>query len=207
MLPAMELTATSRGNGTLFGLSDSDRAEPEVRKRIEAKKAIHLHENKDEKKLADEIADLALKHESSGRAVLVFVRKVDDVDKVVKKLPKGSFEQLTGTLRGLEPDGLVKKPILQRFLPELSRDKDVAPAEGTFYLVCTSAGEVGVNISADHLVCDLSTFDSMAQRFGRVNRFGDCDDTRIDVICPKEFEQNDLGARRSRGRGPPRRGS
>jgi CRISPR-associated endonuclease/helicase Cas3 len=197
-LRVMELTATSRGNGSLFGLSDRDRAEPEVQKRIEAKKAIQLHENKDEKKLAEEIADLALKHESSGQSVLVFVRKVDDVDKVVQKLPKGSFEQLTGTLRGLERDHLVKKPIFQRFLPESNRDKDVAPAEGTVYLVCTSAGEVGVNISADHLVCDLSTFDSMAQRFGRVNRFGHRDDTRIDVIHPKEFEENDLEARRKK---------
>ena len=43
------------------------------------------------------------------------------------------------------------------------------------------AGEVGVNISADHLVCDLTPFDSMAQRFGRVNRFGD-GDAQIDVV-------------------------
>lgn len=190
-LRVMELTATSRVSGIVFALSDKDRAEPEVRKRIDAKKAIHLHENKDEKKLADEIADLALEHKESGRAVLVFVRKVDDVDKVVKKLPKGSVEQLTGTLRGLERDGLVKKPVFQRFLPESNRDKDVPEVEGTVYLVCTSAGEVGVNISADHLVCDLSTFESMAQRFGRVNRFGKRDDTVIDVVYPKAFDEKD----------------
>jgi CRISPR-associated endonuclease/helicase Cas3 len=187
-LRVMELTATSRGNGTVFALSDKDRADTEVQRRIGAKKVIHLHENKDEKKLADEIAELALKHKGSGRdvAVLVFVRKVDDVDKIVKKLPKDAYEQLTGTLRGLERDNLVKKPIFQRFLPESNRDKNVTLAEGTVYLACTSAGEVGVNISADHLVCDLSTFDSMAQRFGRVNRFGDHDDTRIDIVYPKE---------------------
>jgi CRISPR-associated endonuclease/helicase Cas3 len=197
-LRVLELTATSRGSGTVFTLSEKDRAEPKVKERIEAKKAIHLHENKDEKKLADEIAELALKHQGSDRAVLVFVRKVDDVDKVVKKLPKDSCEQLTGTLRGLERDGLVKKAIFQRFLPESNRDKDVTPAEGTVYLVCTSAGEVGVNISADHLVCDLSTFDSMAQRFGRVNRFGERDDTRIDIVHPKpaDFEESDYDTRR-----------
>jgi hypothetical protein len=88
-------------------------------------------------------------------------------------------------------------PIFARFLkapkedaPE-SENWKIAPKPGTVYLVCTSAGEVGVNISADHLVCDLSTFDSMAQRFGRVNRFGDRDDTRIDVVCPKEFDEKD----------------
>jgi CRISPR-associated endonuclease/helicase Cas3 len=70
----MELSATPRGGGEVLTLSDDDRAEAEVKKRIDAKKTIHLHENKDEKKLAEEIADLALKHKESGRAVLVFVR-------------------------------------------------------------------------------------------------------------------------------------
>lgn len=197
-LRVMELTATSRGSGTVFTLSDKDRADPEVRKRIEATKLIHLHENTDEKKLADEIADLALKHNESGRAVLVFVRKVDDVDKLVKKLPKGSYEQLTGTVRGLERNRLVKTPIFQRFLPEWNRDNDAQLAKGTVYLVCTSAGEVGVNISADHLVCDLSTFESMAQRFGRVNRFGNCEDTCIDVVHPKKFDDTRLDDRRKK---------
>src|SRR5690606_27395583 len=54
--------------------------------------------------------------------------------------------------------------------------------------VCTSAGEVGVNISADHLMCDLSTFESMAQRFGRVNRFGHHSDSEIHVIYPEKFD-------------------
>jgi CRISPR-associated endonuclease/helicase Cas3 len=46
-----------------------------------------------------------------------------------------------------------------------------------------------VDISADHMVCDLTTFESMAQRFGRVNRYGLRDDTRIDVIYPAEFDE------------------
>jgi CRISPR-associated endonuclease/helicase Cas3 len=185
-----ELTATSRADGEAFGLSESDYKNDVVKQRINAKKAIYLIPNKDEKKLAEEVAELALKYKDadSAPAVLVFVRKVDDVDKITKKLPKDSFEQLTGTLRGLERDGLVKKPIFQRFLSETNRDKDVEPKPGTVYLVCTSAGEVGVNISADHLVCDLSTFESMAQRFGRVNRFGDRKDTDIHIVHPKEFE-------------------
>jgi CRISPR-associated endonuclease/helicase Cas3 len=81
------------------------------------------------------------------------------------------------------------------FLPQSNRDKSVSLAEGTVYLVCTSAGEVGVNISADHMVCDLSTFESMTQRFGRVNRFGDCPDTRIDVVYPAELpSERDIAA-------------
>ncbi len=56
-----------------------------------------------------------------------------------------------------------------------------------------------MNISADHLVCDLATFESMAQRFGRVNRFGIRSDTEIHVVYPKEFAaENELTARRKK---------
>jgi CRISPR-associated endonuclease/helicase Cas3 len=184
----MELSATSRGSD-VFGLSEKDRAVPEVEKRIHAKKIFHIHLNDDEKKLADRLADLALQHKDVNRAVLVFARTVEAVEKIAEKLRKGTregkVETLTGTLRGKERDELVKKTVFRRFLPG-------AEAGGeTVYLVCTSAGEVGVNISADDLVCDLSTFESMAQRFGRVNRFGTRDDTRVDVVHPKEFDEND----------------
>jgi CRISPR-associated endonuclease/helicase Cas3 len=200
-LKVMELTATSRGTEEPFGLTFEEKSPPErwpdrptepmhfVWQRLTAKKVIHLHPLGDHKKLADAIADLAVEqHKDSSQAVLVFVQKVEDVEKIAKRLPKGSTEQLTGTLRGLERDGLMRKPILQRFLPESNRDKDVVPADGTVYLVCTSAGEVGIDISADHLVCDLTPFDSMAQRLGRVNRFGARDDTCIDVVHPVEFD-------------------
>ncbi len=74
----------------------------------------------------------------------------------------------------------------------------MTPAEGTVYLVCTSAGEVGLNASGDDLVSDLSTFDSMAQRFGRVNRFGDREDTRIDIVYPADFDKSKFDARRQK---------
>jgi CRISPR-associated endonuclease/helicase Cas3 len=85
----------------------------------------------------------------------------------------------------------VDHPIFQRFLPAENRDEKISPEPGTVFLVCTSAGEVGVNISADHMACDLSTFESMAQRFGRVNRFGNRNDTRVDVVYPTTFDEKD----------------
>lgn len=200
-LRVMELTATSRrkeAKEEQFGLTDEEKR-PEVIpdpptkpihyvwRRQTAKKTLRLHPNDNDTKLVDKIANLALEHKNSGRAVLVFLRTVEQVGQVANKLPKESTERLTGTLRGLERDALVKKPMFQRFLPKSNRSDDVMPALGTVYLVCTSAGEVGVNISADHMVCDLSTFESMVQRLGRVNRFGDRDDTCIDIVHPKQF--------------------
>jgi CRISPR-associated endonuclease/helicase Cas3 len=94
-------------------------------------------------------------------------------------------------MRGLERDRLAGfDPVFARFLPPSSRPSGVMPTGGTVYLVCTSAGEVGINISSDHLVCDLTPFDSMAQRLGRVNRFGD-GDACVDVFHPTDFDAKD----------------
>lgn len=193
-LKVMALTATPRG-GDALGLTKADRTAPEVKKRIGARKSIHLHPYDDEKKLAELLAGFALSHKASKRAVLVFARAVEVVERVVESLrrEKQQVVPLTGTLRGRERDALVEDPVFQRFL------RGSGSAEDTAYLVCTSAGEVGVNISADHLICDLSTFESMAQRFGRVNRFGERDDTRIDVLHPKQLDEKDeIDARRAR---------
>ena len=199
-LRIMEMTATSRGVQNSFELSDEERNPPtilpgnistpihHVWKRLRAKKELQLHSITDEKnELVETLTALALTFKDSAQAVIVFVRRVEDVEKIVSKLrsAKQSTIQLTGTLRGLERDALVDDPIFQRFLPNSSA------GDTTVYLVCTSAGEVGVNISADHLICDLSTFESMAQRFGRVNRFGDREKSEVHVILPKEFDQKD----------------
>ena len=187
-LQVLEMSATSRGSAS-FGLQPADRALPAIQKRIHAHKKIALHPLEDEKQLPDKLAALAIGHAASKRAILVFARSVENVDKVAEAIRKAMgaadhVETLTGTLRGKERDELVKKPLFKRFLPQPE------PGGETVYLVCTSAGEVGVNISADHLVCDLSTYESMAQRFGRVNRFGNTQDTQIDVVHPVELIEN-----------------
>lgn len=182
----IELSATSRGGVQPFSLTDADRQNAVVAKRINAAKQLALHPVDDEKNVADAIAGLALTHKDSGQAILIFVRRLDDFKRVADKLKGHVVQMLTGTLRGKERDDLAKKDtIFARFLPEPL----VEPRPGTVYLLCTSAGEVGVNISADHLVCDLTTFESVAQRFGRVNRFGNRPDTRIDIVHPKALDE------------------
>ena len=137
------------------------------------------------------------------------------LSKGLKKEQKTEAEKrvlfLTGTMRGLERDRLTKNPIFQRFLKKNKTNGRVSsvgnhdqfsllsaepPSETesqsnskeTVYLVCTSAGEVGINLSAKHLVCDLSALESMAQRFGRVNRFGKHPQSHIDVVHPHPAE-------------------
>lgn len=200
-LRVLELTATSRSHGTskVFQLTPADYADEVVSRRLLAKKRVRLHRIADEKKNAELVAELALAHSNSGKAILVFLRRLEDVQSVVDRLEKAkqSVEALTGTIRGYERDRLATEnrpgkddSIFARFLPSRNIPAGMEPATGTVFLVCTSAGEVGVNISADHLVCDLTPFESMAQRFGRVNRFGD-GDAWIDIVHPDAFDEKD----------------
>jgi CRISPR-associated endonuclease/helicase Cas3 len=190
-LGVMELTATSRAEGEQFSLTPDDYRDDTVNRRIHAKKGIAFHPLVDEKKTAAEVARLALKRveESNNQPILIFLTRLEHVDAVARELraKEQHVQLLTGTLRGYERDDLPNDPVFARFLPESNRPKNVTPREGTVYLICTSAGEVGINISAGHLVCDLTTFESMVQRFGRVNRFGS-GDARIDIVHPAAFE-------------------
>lgn len=193
-LKAIALSATSRTAVPTFGLLSVDLENETVRRRMHAPKRLTLHSVEDDQDSTAKIIELAARYHGSGAAVLIFactVQRVEEVAKALREQAAEGVETLTGTMRGYERDQLVRKPAFVRFLPESHQPADVAPQEGTSYLVCTSAGEVGVNISADHLVCDLTTFESMAQRFGRVNRFGTHPDTQIDVVYPSTFDDND----------------
>ncbi len=203
----MELTATSRGDGDVFELTKAEKEAPveipnpptqpihHVWRRTHARKSLALYKIGDEKKeLVPKVVELALVHQKSDKkpAVLVFVRTVESVNDVVTglkkaKVPDSNILTLTGTMRGYERDRMAtENGVFARF----AKGSPAAKQPGTVYLICTSAGEVGVDISADHMVCDLSTYDSMAQRFGRVNRYGN-GDARIDVVHPTTFDTKD----------------
>jgi CRISPR-associated endonuclease/helicase Cas3 len=178
--------------------TNNQNAPPPLRmvwKRITARKALKF-QGAVRSNLAKEIGKSALRHKQSGKAILIFVRTIEDVKTVQailteKKGEAGVHEDqvqvLTGTLRGLERDRLAKDdPIFQRFLLKIPSDRQ------TVYLVCTSAGEVGIDISADHMVCDLTTYDSMIQRLGRVNRRGD-GAAEIDIIFETDRDPKKTG--------------
>ncbi len=186
----MELTATRRaGSQKPFELTDDEKAIPAdlpakpmepiqfVWQRMKSKKGLKFEPAKRDA-VATKIGEMARdRWKDSDKAVLLFVRTIDDVKEVTtvltdkkKGVTADQVRQLTGTMRGKERDALATTDdVFARFMPS----PKVEGKKGTVFLVCTSAGEVGVDISADHMVCDLSTLDSMAQRFGRVNRRGE----------------------------------
>ena len=171
-LRVLALSATGREEAD-FSLNDADHADPVVAKRLQARKGLRVHRIKDRKELPDCIAEAAGKLEGK---VVIFLSSVDHVEQCAQALRKNHKDRvvtLTGTMRGAERDELTVNPVFARFLPRPREDLKLK--EGTVFLVATSAGEVGIDISADHLVTDLSTFDAMAQRLGRVNRYGEGD--------------------------------
>jgi CRISPR-associated endonuclease/helicase Cas3 len=179
-LRVMALSATGREQAD-FTLSAEDEKHDVVRRRLDAKKGLRLHFIDDKKELPDRVAAQATARDGK---VIVFLSSVDHVEKCAATLRKAKKKvvTLTGTMRGRERDELVRHPIFARFLPRPPEDLDLQ--DGTVYLIATSAGEVGIDISADHLISDLPPLDALAQRLGRVNRYGG-GDAQVDVYCEK----------------------
>jgi len=157
-------------------LTEEDEDDEIIGKRLWAKKALHIHklaENDDE---FETIARLALTYRERQKRVLVFVKSPDAANKLGDRIGKEigkevalrTIRVLTGTQRGFERDALAQDPVFAGFHSNPGRQ----PPEITHYLIATAAGEVGADLDADHLVCDLTPIDSLIQRFGRVNRLG-----------------------------------
>jgi CRISPR-associated endonuclease/helicase Cas3 len=109
----------------------------------------------------------------AGQAVLVALNSPEDAAKAAAALCKAGIDGervacLTGTLRGLERDRLAASPVLARLAGDGRRDE----SGGGAVLVATAAGEVGMDLDADVLLCDAVTLDRLVQRAGRCNRRG-----------------------------------
>ena len=174
----MELTATPRSDHDVLGLEDDDRDHPIVKARITAEKIVKLHAVEKSKKGA-RIVELARRHASAK--VLIYVQTPREVKAIADKLGRDHrIAILNGRMRGYERDKMAAgNKVYRKFLDsESSVDESI-------YLVCTSAGEVGIDIDADHMVCDMSSMDSLIQRLGRVNRRGG-KQAQVDIVYNEE---------------------
>ncbi len=175
----IELSATTRPSeggphfDKIFTLESEDEKDGIARDRLTAAKRLQVHPAPEDS-VTNKMVELSKAHEGERAKILIYVRSPEQAGQVAsalaKSLGKGAEERvalLTGTIRGHERDGLLKTNLVYRAL--LDPDCRV---ERTVYLVSTSAGEVGIDLDADHLVCDLTTLDALIQRVGRVNRRG-----------------------------------
>lgn len=195
LLPKFQLLPLSatgrRQTAQPFTLEEKDFRNPDdatVLQRLFAEKHLTLQEKGDEEfedaltKQAWAVAQETQERNNGENAntslkpvrVIVYCNSRDVAEKTQKTLDKnaektvakGRTELFVGARRVRE------RSIAEQRLKELGFlagiDEQTAPA----FLVATSAGEVGIDLDADHLVCDLVAWERMVQRFGRVNRRG-----------------------------------
>ncbi|HMQ22197.1 MAG TPA: hypothetical protein PKE00_06885, partial [Planctomycetota bacterium] len=122
---------------------------------------------------------------------LVFCNKREDATAVADELrdlaktATATIELLVGARRVLERTKVAAWLVEHGFVERT--DGTRAVSQGPTFLVATSAGEVGVDMDADHMVCDLVAWERMVQRLGRVNRRGGDDrDAKVVVVVEGE---------------------
>lgn len=198
-LLALSATGRQRAAKETFALDDDDRSHPVVRQRLHAPKRIRVFDAVEAKELPDELArhawDLCAQGRKPGR-VIVFINSREHAQKVLQALRK-----LAGKSVAVETELFVggrrvhERQQAARRLAELGfLAGTAAPAGCPAFLVATAAGEVGVDLDADHAVCDLVAWERMVQRLGRVNRRGSGDASVI--VVPAHSEDAALQARR-----------
>ncbi len=178
-LKLLSLSATGReddsGGKAIFRLSPECRKDAAVRKRLEARKRLTIQVLDGAPKLVPQLAERAWSLGKEPARVLVYCDRREDAlkvkDEIEKKFKKEKrepvYELLVGGRRVFERDSL------SDWLKEHGFFGDAeGPPEQPTFLIATSAGEVGVDLDADHMVCDLVAWERMVQRLGRVNRRG-----------------------------------
>jgi CRISPR-associated endonuclease/helicase Cas3 len=191
----LTLSATGRTQGgNVVGLSERDFEHPVLKKRLNAKKSLCLKLLDQETKLEDALANHAWMLAGDGKEpvrVIVYSDSREVAQKAleaVQKLAKGDqragtpavqieTELFVGGRRVFEREQAKKRLEDLGFIAGAKVER-TCPA----FLFATSAGEVGVDLDADHMVCDLVAWERMVQRLGRVNRRGEPEDHLAKVV-------------------------
>jgi len=201
VLPLSATQRVDKHDRASFRLEEADKSDATVARRLGAPKRLRLEAlaaHDQDKQLAEAAWALATKHDAFARVVVFCDRreKKDDgggpsaqgVAEAIETLANGDkkagrgkvaihpVELLVGARRVRERDGAAKRLRALGFIGEKQ------PLERPAFLVATAAGEVGVDVDADHMVSDLVSWERTVQRLGRVNRRGE-GDADVVVFC------------------------
>lgn len=176
----IQLTATcSSNNCQKFELNDEDDGHSIIKKRLNANKKAFICDpipiSRNKTAICNEVYNRAIEFADKKTRVIIYLYDPKCAKDVCNRLGKKKHKValLTGTIRGRERDILIKNDIIKKFSAGTKYGTDDCPlVDKTVYLVATSAGEVGWDIDSDHMICDAAPIDSMVQRFGRLNRYG-----------------------------------
>jgi CRISPR-associated endonuclease/helicase Cas3 len=203
-LRLLTLSATGRVQNNVLTLTPKDLDHRIVKKRLKAPKSLSIKRLDEETELEEALAKQAWALAESGKKpvrVLVYSdsREVaQNAKEIIEKLAKGdktagtpsveiSTELFVGGRRVFERDHAKERLLDLGFVAGSN-----VPAACPSFLFATSAGEVGVDLDADHMVCDLVAWERMVQRLGRVNRRGDGNARVIVVVEPEPANADEL---------------
>ncbi len=191
----LSATLGREATGNPLQLDSADRAHTIVNRRLEAVKQLTLEplgngergkresERGRHERLAGVLVERAwgLAQDSMAQSgapprILIYCDRREVAEKVARGLLKRGKEA--------EPQPVVILFVGGRRVHERERAAEdlrghglIAGAGGErtvpVFVAATSAGEVGVDLDADHMVCDLVAWERMVQRLGRVNRLGE----------------------------------
>ncbi|NKC12036.1 MAG: type I-U CRISPR-associated helicase/endonuclease Cas3 [Gammaproteobacteria bacterium] len=192
-LRLLSLSATGRQNSErAFPLEPADREDALVTQRLDAQKSLSIEAIDTDKNLAEGLSERAWQHQQPGVRVLVYCNRRKDAQAVMAAIEKIArrekikinSELLVGARRAYERESL-SGWLNETGFKAGSEQRSTQPV----FLIATSAGEVGIDLDADHMVCDLVPFERMVQRFGRVNRRGGGERAaQIDVLTTSPIE-------------------
>jgi len=156
------MTATPRHGLTANALTLTEEDLRLMAEKLRAQKAIKVVPM-EEKNIVKDVRD-TVEQVGEWRRMIIYVESPKRAAELCEAL-EGEYgvTLLTGTMRGLEKSKL-----------NLSPFKQGATCGTQSVLVCTSAGEVGLDVSCDILITEFTYLERLLQRLGRLNRWGEC---------------------------------
>ena len=197
--PILQVVSTTATPGTQeseqFVVSVDERDVPdgeanELSRRLKATKILELQDMVHEAsttKGSEAIAKQLIELKRDARGPVGFISNT-----VAGALEVTTALRSMAAKNGLEDDCVFSvvgrmRPI-DRFLDQRKYPGVLSPEgnEKVHFIVGTQALEVGIDLSLDALVTELASASALAQRAGRVNRFGEIEDAKLVVLVPKK---------------------
>jgi len=177
----VKMSATSAREGS-FALEQDDYENETLAMRLNARKMSRLREVKDlEQEAEAEARQMAAK--PGINIVGIVVNTVSAARTIFERL-KGNPDTeravlLTGRIRPYDRDELIER-FLGRMKAGRTRNEDTP-----LYVVATQTIEVGADLDFDALVSEAAPLDALRQRFGRLDRLGELQDSNGVILRRK----------------------
>lgn len=187
----VQMSATPSAQTEVFKLGPEDEQNAILSKRLNASKLAILVEAKGEEFEARVVEQARKLAERDGVQVVgIVVNRVASARSIFEQMRLSDTDEailLTGRIRPFDRDRLLEQ-WLERM--RAGRKRDAAPV-GKLFVVATQTVEVGANLDFDALVTEAASIDALRQRFGRLDRFGELEQSYAVIVLRKDQHWKD----------------